>query len=348
MILVFYLQIHLRSSKTLTILFLLLLPFVFYCFSNLLTQSSTNLHLDAVINSRRLENLAKTKQMGNTRRSSSSVRTFSEDIRNSSEVPTFHLVTYNLWGHYFVGNFNNYEERFEAFAESMKDFDIVLVQEIFLLRVGPFLFTKYAETLVRVMEARGFRYKGGLRESLPTFFGQTSGVVIFSRIPVRSTKWGIFRDWGWSEASTNKGFVYVEIVLKEHTPALCVFNVHLDAHRADIRERQLRQVLGTIEKLPKHSPTVIGGDFNFDSPNETTSLSSKEYQKLRQNMARENLRVVFPERPVTFAKGRGNTDQICVSANLGIKSKKIVKLYTKTGESVSDHYGLAVELELFS
>ena len=259
-----------------------------------------------------------------------------------SESVVIRLCTYNLWGHYFVGNFSDHEERYEAFADSMKPFDIVLVQEVFLLRTGPLVFSKYAEALIRKMAARGFRYRSDLQASLPMVFGQSSGVVIFSRVPVVSTKAEVFRSWGWKEGATNKGFAYVEVLLEGRR--LFVFNLHLDAHSARTREQQIREVLNTIEVLPKPSFLVIGGDFNLDAPAASTSVLSKEYQTMRSVLARWKLRFAFPERPVTFPGEQSNTDQMVVSSNVKIMATDVPQLYTANGKMVSDHYGLSVTL----
>lgn len=62
-------------------------------------------------------------------------------------------------------------------------------------------------------------------------------------------------------------------------------------------------------------------------------------------MRQVGLQSVFPERMETNQDG-GNYDAIFISSKVSVVRKEIIKLETRKNESVSDHFGLTIELEL--
>lgn len=80
--------------------------------------------------------------------------------------------------------FSNLQERIEVLAESFKDFDIVLIQEAYILKTGIAVITKFASLLIAVMGQRGFHCRTSIADFVAPYVGNSGGVVIFSRIPL--------------------------------------------------------------------------------------------------------------------------------------------------------------------
>ena len=143
------------------------------------------------------------------------------------------IVTYNMWCNYLIKNkqqnFLNYVGRFESLVNGLKDVDVVFVQEIFIFRAGQFEFSNCVGEMVDIMQSKGFKYNTNVTDTVPYVFGQSSGVAIFSKIPLRSGHSEIFKNAGILEFVNNKGFASAEIIVNEKRISL--FTVHTDAHR---------------------------------------------------------------------------------------------------------------------
>jgi len=129
------------------------------------------------------------------------------------------------------------------------------------------------------MRSLGYTYFTDPSLSLPSYFGQNTGLLIFSRIPIISEHSNIFKKKG---SITNKGFIEVTLDLslpsieeKEKSDGdLHIICTHLDAVRKKLRKQQLLQISKRIEELVVMKATfIILGDFNVPSP-------SVEYNEL--------------------------------------------------------------------
>lgn len=254
------------------------------------------------------------------------------------------LVSYNLWCEYLkphtVWNIN---ERIDGLAEGIKDFDIALIQEAYVFNTGIATISSCASLLVKAMTKRGFDYRTSLADFHAPYFGQSGGIIIFSRVPLVRTESTQFRNFSIYQIADFRGFVVGEYVV--NSKHLYVVNTHLDPHEVKARILQVNELTSAIKKIAVASHIIVSGDFNIDNHYPTTSNSSKEYITLLQTMSQAGLRSVFPLRMETNIDG-GNYDAMFTSSNIAVVRKEIIKLVTASKELVSDHFGLAVELKL--
>lgn len=260
----------------------------------------------------------------------------------STDRQTIKVVSYNIWINYLVKVGSDIEQRLDGLAVGVQHYDIVILQEIFVLRLGPFIFYSYAKHLISSMEKQGFIYRSGFKETVPRMFGQSNGLAIFSKIPITVTKEVSFHDSAVLERVNNKGFVYAEIEINNNK--LFVLNTHTDAHKVSIRKLQIRQLAETIKRFPKSAYIIAGGDFNVNPNNPPADGNEEEYQYLTQTMKDTGLQQVFTQRNATHLNG-GDYDHLFVSSNLHILTRKVINIYTKDRKMVSDHFGLLVELK---
>lgn len=254
------------------------------------------------------------------------------------------LVSYNLWcSHELPHTLWNIKERIEALAEGIKDFDIALIQEAYVLHTGIAVFSKCASHLVSEMEKRGFRYRTAIADFLAPYFGKSGGIVIFSRIPLVRTFSQQFHNYSILQLTDYRGFVIGEFNVNSRR--LYVVNTHLDPRRAKVRILQSKEIVTAVKNLTIPSYIIVSGDFNIDNNYPTLSNSSEEYIELQQTMSQGGLRSVFPLRTETNIDG-GNYDAMFASSNIAVVKKQIIKLATASEKLVSDHYGLAAEIKL--
>ena len=254
------------------------------------------------------------------------------------------LVSYNLWcdwlkPHTVLG----LSERIESLAEGIKDFDIALIQEAYILNTGVAVITKCASLLVAAMERHGFHYRTSIADFVAPYVGNSGGVVIFSRIPLVRTASGLYHNYSILQLADYRGFVIGEYSF--NSQHLYVINTHLDPHAVNARILQAKELATATQNFNRSSHIVVAGDFNIDNHHPTTSNSSKEYKELLRTMSQAGLRPVFPVRMETNADG-GNYDAMFTGPNVAVVKKQIIKLATKSKKLVSDHFGLAVELKL--
>ena len=254
------------------------------------------------------------------------------------------LVSFNLCCNYFKPfAHSNINERMEGLAESIKDFDIALIQEAYIWKTGIAVFTKCASLLIAVMEKHGFLYRTSVADFVAPYVGNSAGIVIFSRIPLTRTMSTFYHSYSVLRFSDYRGFVVGEYI--SNSQHLYVINTHLDPDGVQARALQVHEVLTSLQNIEAHSHIVVAGDFNIDNNFPTTSNSSKEYQELLQTMHQAGLQSVFPVRMQTNIDG-GNYDAIFTTSNVAVAKKQIIKLVTKSNILVSDHFALAVELKL--
>lgn len=254
------------------------------------------------------------------------------------------VVSYNLWCNYLKVLPNwNLRERIEGLAEGIKDFDIALIQEAYILKTGITTASRCASILTKSMKKHGFHYRTSIADFIPPYVGQSGGIVIFSRIPLAKTACRQFQSYSIQLLPDYRGFVIGEYFLNSRH--LYVVNTHLDHSQIKTRTLQAKELTVAIKSFAKLSHVIVSGDFNIDNDYPTLSNSSKEYIELLQTMNQAGLRPVFPFRMETNIDG-GNYDAMFTSSNIAVEKKEIIKLVTNSKALVSDHFGLAVELKL--
>ena len=267
-----------------------------------------------------------------------------ENQSTLSQEKNLRLVTYNLWCDFLKPHkMLDISERIEGLAEGIKDFDIALIQEAYILNTGVAIVTKCASLLVTAMEKRGFHYRTAIADFVAPYVGQSGGIVIFSRIQLSNTTSRLYRHYSILQVADFRGFVIGEFLFKSHH--LYVVNTHLDPHGVNARVLQAKELVSAAQNFNTNSHIVVAGDFNIDNHHATTSNSSKEYNELLRTMREAGLQSVFPVRMETNFDG-GNYDAVFTSSNVAVVKKQIIKLVTNRNGSVSDHFGLAIELKL--
>lgn len=254
------------------------------------------------------------------------------------------LVSYNLWCDFLKPHaVFDLSERIESLTEGIKDFDIALIQEAYILNVGVVVVSKCASLLIAAMEKHGFHYRTSIADFLAPYVGKSGGIVIFSRIPLVRTASRLYHNYSIAQFTDYRGFVVGEYFF--NSQHLYVINTHLDPHGVKARILQAKELAGAMKNLNSGSHVVVAGDFNIDNNYPTTSNSSEEYRELLWTMNQAGLQSVFPVRRPTNTDG-GNYDAMFTSSNVAVVKKQILKLVTKSEKLVSDHFGLAVQLQL--
>ena len=255
------------------------------------------------------------------------------------------IISYNIRCQYFnpfsIWNFN---ERIERLVEGIKDFDIALVQEAYVVNAGLGVISECASRLVTTMSKHGFHYRTSIADFMAPYVGKSGGIAIFSRIPLTRTTSRQFQSFSFFQYTDYMGFVIGEYIVNSRH--LYVVNTHLDPSRPATRIMQAKELTSATRNYTMSSAYVIlGGDFNIDNRYPTLSNSSEEYIELLRTMKEAGLRSVFPSRIETNIDG-GNYDAIFASSNIAVVRKEIIKLETASKALVSDHFGLAIELKL--
>ena len=161
--------------------------------------------------------------------------------------------------------------------------DVVVVQELFMLRLGPIVISHNVRRFVALMEDLGFPYQSDPNATLLSWAGQNCGVMIFSRFPMVACHAEAFRRT--DEIPSSKGFVDVVIEIPainsgETGMRVRVLGTHFDARSWPAKLSQLWQVADRLsaERLEftrsecrpwevaavgRHTPTIVCGDFNI-------------------------------------------------------------------------------------
>ena len=265
------------------------------------------------------------------------------DLLLNSEKRNLKVLSFNLRCN-FLQPFDlmTVQERIGSLAEGIKEVDIALIQEAYILNTGITIISKCARHLVAEMEKHGLAYRTALKDLIAPNFGNSAGVIICSRIPLLNASSSQFHHFSVYQLADNRGFVIGKYTF--NSKQLVVVNTHLDPHQVKSRVSQAKELATAVAHIMTPDVHIIvGGDFNADNHYPTTSNTSEEYLQLLATMAEVGLESIFPSRMETNTDG-GHYDVIFASANIAVVKKEIIKLYTTKGELVSDHFGLAVEL----
>ncbi|XP_068728070.1 sphingomyelinase C-like [Montipora capricornis] len=176
------------------------------------------------------------------------------------------IVSYNLWCfHFGFRSMWGLDKRIKALAEGLKDFDIAIIQEAYILNVGITLFPKCASLVVSEMTKRGFHYRTSLRDFLAPYIGNGAGIVIFSRFPFArlAAKQYHHYSFGFLQVRHYRGFVIGEYII--NSQHIFVVNTHLDHIQAKTRTHQANELAEELKKIPPSSHVIVGGDFNINN-----------------------------------------------------------------------------------
>lgn len=179
-----------------------------------------------------------------------------------AERKELRVLSQNMWnvqwpGTLLKGNSGRYPmERFDALVAAAVegDYDVLALQELFVLRVGPFVFGEEVLYLQRRLVEVGYVYHTDIAYNLPGVFGQSAGVAVFSRLPIPNdgVRYFSFADSSWKEMPNHKGFVHVQLAvfppgadaasLADQRPAH-ILTAHLDSSAdSNIRISQVKTI----------------------------------------------------------------------------------------------------------
>jgi len=268
------------------------------------------------------------------------------------------VCSHNVWGHYFV-RAPNKQQRLRAFVEHVANdrFDVVLMQEMFLGRLGPMYISTEIEDVIARMQAAGYLFWTDPTASLP-YFGQNSGLMIFSKYPIKRSVYENFS--GTKEIPSQKGLIISEIeVGASGGMTVLVGNTHFDSRSVDGRISETRQVFDAVRReiaishggnTGRPVRCIVGGDFNIDI------RDGRLYTQLEEAASAVGLENIFANSTKSTERSGLQIDHLFVSVNtLPVVGSRVLDYVIPAAvrdsrpaepEGVSDHYGLGADLRL--
>eukprot|EP00026_Physarum_polycephalum_P013385 Phypoly_transcript_13780.p1 GENE.Phypoly_transcript_13780~~Phypoly_transcript_13780.p1 ORF type:complete len:312 (+),score=47.96 Phypoly_transcript_13780:43-936(+) len=245
---------------------------------------------------------------------------------------TFKLLTHNMWCHYLTAAPNK-AHRMHSFMHEIgkHDYDVILLQELFIINVlGLVTGDDLRNYMTTEFTKLGYEHQA-ISTPPPWFFGQTSGLLMFSKHPISTfeeRRWYRIDDFG-----TGKG--YMRALLQIHGKQVHLFNVHLDAHGAAARKDQLKALVNDLPKPYSANHVVIAGDYNIDYNN------TDEYNSMMELFTPREFRDIFAD-AIAPTHQRGSViDHILATVSLPVAEKRVEKFVDANGAPISDHYGLS-------
>ena len=189
------------------------------------------------------------------------------------------VLTQNLWVHYLAPSPTK-RVRLEAFISFLKqkhnNYDILIIQEIFGLRLGCFIRCNDLEFLVTELFKIGYIHHTKPSGNLP-YFGQNGGIALFSKYPFIYDD--VFRFERSDEIMLRKGFAIgitkIPLSGDDHDDKtkyhyLCIGTGHCDPYRPNVILSQIKQFSTQIKyqydiykkKVNNKIDIIVGGDFN--------------------------------------------------------------------------------------
>ena len=255
--------------------------------------------------------------------------------------PSFRILTLNVWSHYLV-RAPCRQTRLDKIVEWIKkqDYDVLCIQELFLLKLTIYSRSSELDNFVTSLQEHGYIHHTDPKASLPSFFGQNSGLIILSKLPFTSTTSAIFDTASITEYSNNKGFITATIQVTPNQN-ICVCTAHLDAH-SDARLSQLKQIGTFLKEGPfkQHTPIVVLGDLNI-CPRSTP----KHYEALKNELNDIHIVDIVDKDLVTHIYG-ATLDHIFISKDL--LSSNFVSKYLEddNAKMLSDHHAVGVTITI--
>lgn len=191
----------------------------------------------------------------------------------------------------------------------IKDFDIVLLQEVFSKKTQQDFIEKWylakdlskSDTLenqkiqvyedeilnqrpndIKVSGASGMFYVSGpKRKDLKTLFG--SGLLLLSKYPIIYSNVFCFKDRAGTDVFASKGVIYAKIKTGESdNEYIHFFATHIQSHGyINVRQKNIEEFFSFVSKIMSDeikktnsiNPVIITGDFNVPANNEDKEIS---------------------------------------------------------------------------
>lgn len=167
------------------------------------------------------------------------------------------VLTYNTWALLPGIEAKNTGNRLNTIAEYMKNYDVVVFQEVF----DPILTARFRKNI-----AKEYPYM----TEIPWKFGKilTGGSFIASRWPIEAQDAVVYDACRADGCLAGKGMNYAKVRKGSH--AYHVFGTHTHAYTGTddiaVRFAQLAQLKALVESksIPYSEPVILAGDFNVD------------------------------------------------------------------------------------
>jgi endonuclease/exonuclease/phosphatase family metal-dependent hydrolase len=295
------------------------------------------------------------------------------EMKLPAVVTEVKVLSYNVWGHYFVGG-KNLAGRLEVLAANIarERYDVVAVQELFHLQLGFVSVTKDFDMLADRLRGLGLVHTTDISVSAQPVFGQNSGLAVFSRFPFLAVSEETF---SFSTESVNrKGFLCVDIEVPGCEVPLRIINCHLDSRSERAKRIQIAQISTRLYaltssathptgvRLPPSSsssssssrarqqqqnhvaaavPLIITGDFNV-CQQPCYEDAGELYQALSRAFGCFGLDDLFRHMDtITHREDHCALDHMFVSKDsLWVRASRVVDFTSADGEHVSDHNGI--------
>jgi endonuclease/exonuclease/phosphatase family metal-dependent hydrolase len=258
---------------------------------------------------------------------------------NTSSGNVIRVLTQNMNCHYLNVRSGLKRERVAVLCKELARFDVVLLQEMFTVGLGP-LSTGWTETVIEEACKHGLLFSafGGTGGWM---LGQDSGLVVLSRFPIAS-KGEVIRDSNWTDPGTLKGAIFADIDI--HGTVVRFYDLHLDARTAERRRGQYR-------RLHEHCsacelPHLLAGDWNIHLSSEPGS----EYQMFRATFCGDD------DDASVYKSVFENFDEPMVTHDAGLcidhvlSSKELLPAFVGDGKlsefRCSDHLGIEFSLDV--
>jgi len=256
---------------------------------------------------------------------------------DSERCSQLRVVTYNIWGMpTWISGAS--PDRYAQIAEELErqNADIILLQEVWSRRSH------------QAVPAGG-EWSVASAEPFSCFF-RRNGLVCLSRFPVVQGEFRPFRSAAWPDSLVEKGALKITVELGD-SRRLNVWNVHLQAGRSTrARSRQIGELAAWVSQARDGQiADIIAGDFNC-------TPESSEYDQLVRELGQDvcglgNQRHFATHFGAGSKPGEASTlDYVFVRArrpSLAFRAGfEPVIGADQTGEWLSDHLGLGVDLTL--
>jgi len=238
------------------------------------------------------------------------------------------ILTQNLWLHNYVGG-KFPEQRIRNFVKQLakSDYDVLLLQEVFLLNLG-FTYLGYSNRQLLISECDKIGFKHIAEAKRPYFPFQDSGLLILSKFPVSDAYSHKFKQYTRNEVTNEKGFL--SAVIKVDDFEIFFLNIHLNSVKGAAQDSQIVEVEQYLNKVSlNYKNIVIGGDFNNQMKETFCRLENIWKGKVEPATCPT-------EKPFLFL------DHIFTN----MKHSEELLFYEKSNPEVSDHKGISCTLLL--
>jgi len=263
---------------------------------------------------------------------------------SNTSVSTIKILSINLYCHHFVGA-RDMVGRARAAAAYVREqkYDIVMVQELFEMALGPYAARGAVVEFESQMLEAGLRHQTQTAPTRPWIFGQNNGVVIFSRFPVVSEVHRIFA--ASNEHLNNKGYVIATLQLDPSPQRLILVNCHLDSSNVAAKRAQMQQIAtdpAMRPSLESGTPVIVGGDFNICQ--QPRWDDGALYRSLTEALL--PLQDLFSSQEiVTFSDDNVAYDHLFVPEAIALCSQVVPLPLRPNGQAITDHSGVEAVLD---